>query len=220
MKAIFALCLLLSVTAIAADDRLKVSLLYEFLCPGCQAAITGSFGPALPKGLLQMVDLQLIPYGNASEYQNGSKWSFQCQHGQDECYGNTIENCILAHINDDEKKLSAVVRMEHHAGNGLSADQALENTASELNFDHNEIRTCARGDEGNRLQHAAAVRTPSHSWVPWVLLDGQHANDEDAIVSDIFRWACENYNGANQKPAGCNTTYHVTPKSYMSVMDN
>ena len=220
MKTIVAICLLLSFTAIAADDRLKVTLLYEFLCGGCQQAITTSIGPALPKGLLQMVDLKMVPFGNASEKQNGSGWTFECQHGADECYGNTLENCILAKIDDDLKKFSAIVRMEVHAHKGLTPDQALENAAGELNFDHEMIKTCAKSDEGMNLLHQAALNTPTHKYVPWVLLDGQHASDDDEFditVMGIFDWACENYKGAN-KPTGCSTK--VQERSYMTILDN
>ena len=223
MKAIVALCLLLSVTAIAADDRLNVTLLYEFLCGGCQKAIRTSIGPALSKGLLQMVNLKMVPFGNATEKQNGSSWTFDCQHGADECYGNTIENCMLAHIPDVEKALNALVRMEVHATDGLTPDQCLDNTASELNLDHDLIRSCAKGDEGVTLLHQAAVNTPTHKYVPWVLIDGQHADfdDEFAVTAEgIFEWACGKYQGAN-KPAGCSTTYHKAPRTpLLSLVDN
>lgn len=61
--------------------------------------------------------------------------------------------------------------------------------------------TTPQSDEGNQLQHQAASETdnlvPSHRYVPWVVANGQHDSAiEEAIETDLVRWACDNYKGS------------------------
>merc|ERR1712004_686327 len=37
------------------------------------------------------------PFGKANWTENGNTWDFICQHGPDECFGNKVQACILAH---------------------------------------------------------------------------------------------------------------------------
>lgn len=46
-------------------QRVKISLLYEGLCPGCQQFILNVLYPQIYKGLERIVDIELVPYGNA-----------------------------------------------------------------------------------------------------------------------------------------------------------
>ena len=41
--------------------------------------------------------IEIIPYGNAKEVYDSTlgKYTFTCQHGDNECYGNLIMTCSL-----------------------------------------------------------------------------------------------------------------------------
>jgi len=166
-----------------------------------------------------MVDLSFVPFGNAEETQVGNKWSFTCQHGETECQGNILDNCILAHSSDKKTALQAVVCIEQIANvNGKGFDAALTQCASTYGFSVDDVTTCQNGDEGNALQHSAAVATPGdHEYVPWLVVDGAHpgTTEEDSIFDDVFAWACKNYTGAN-KPAACTTEKKMIVKSINS----
>jgi len=76
------------------DDRVRIDLYTESLCPGCMQVITTSLKTALnTKDFDKIADIHVWIYGNAHETQQGGKWVFTCQHGDDECYGNLLETC-------------------------------------------------------------------------------------------------------------------------------
>ena len=76
------------------DAKVVVDLYYESQCPGCRETITTSFADAVKAdGFFNMATLNLMPYGNAHETQNGDSWDFTCQHGEAECQFNLVESC-------------------------------------------------------------------------------------------------------------------------------
>ena len=84
------------------DKKVSVQLYFESECPGCRQMITGSFKEAFAAdGFLHMAEVNLFPYGNASEKKNADgTWDFTCQHGASECVWNQIETCGLAWVDD------------------------------------------------------------------------------------------------------------------------
>lgn len=75
-------------------DKVKISLYMESLCPGCRIytdlVLVSLMG--IPE-FSDMVDLRLVPYGNGKL--SGDEIS--CQHGADECTGNTLISCMQEH---------------------------------------------------------------------------------------------------------------------------
>jgi interferon gamma-inducible protein 30 len=194
---------------LTSAPKIKIDLMFESLCPGCGQVITTSFGPALEKaGFTDMVDLTLVPYGNASESKQGDNYAFVCQHGATECYGNAIDVCILKHVTDSLQANKAVICIEQVANvNGKGFAAALSQCSATYKFSVDDVEACAKGDEGNALVHAAALATPSnHKYVPWPVVNGAHPeeDDENAIFDDVFSWACNTFTG--NKPAGCSST--------------
>jgi len=62
------------------------------MCPGCSIVISTQVKKAISQpGFFDMVDLTLLPYGNAVK--EGSE--VKCQHGPVECLGNKLEACGL-----------------------------------------------------------------------------------------------------------------------------
>lgn len=74
---------LMSVLCFSSEDgKQKITIAYESECPGCTQLLSGTIQQALNKeGFLDMVDLTLLPYGNAHT-QGGT---VTCQHGPAEC---------------------------------------------------------------------------------------------------------------------------------------
>ncbi|XP_077214331.1 gamma-interferon-responsive lysosomal thiol protein-like isoform X2 [Tasmannia lanceolata] len=77
-----------------SDSAPKVSLglYYETLCPYCSNFIVNFLAKIFKNGLLEIVDLNLVPYGNA---RIGSNETIACQHGPYECLLNTVEACAI-----------------------------------------------------------------------------------------------------------------------------
>ncbi|GJX07415.1 gamma interferon responsive lysosomal thiol reductase family protein [Tanacetum coccineum] len=61
------------------DDKVKLSLYYEALCPYCSDFIVN-------------LDLKLVPWGNTQLAPNNA-WI--CQHGPDECSIDVVEACAI-----------------------------------------------------------------------------------------------------------------------------
>ena len=75
------------------DTPVLVELYYESLCPGCRNFISTMIFPTFDKLRdTGIVKFGLYPYGNAVQKENpDGSWNITCQHGQEECLGNTLE---------------------------------------------------------------------------------------------------------------------------------
>merc|ERR1712166_1539821 len=95
---------------------------------------------------------------------------------------------------------------------------ALKECAERYNFNYRAVRKCSDNAHGNALQHAAAMKTPKDlQYVPWLVVNGSHpaADDENAMLDDIFSWACKNYTGSN-KPVACPHKLSIKSKLCMN----
>lgn len=187
--------------AATCSEKPKISLLVESLCPDSRNAVIKSFGPALAKGLLSMVDVKIIIYGKEQETYNfqTKKWEYTCQNGPSECYGNAFYNSLLKIMGGfSSEYLDAVVCIYQNVDtknrdfdSGIKACTAGREKAF-LNAYH--MAMSFNYIQWQPLIQAASLQTPKYiSNVPWINLNGEHANeaDENAIVKDAFKWACE-----------------------------
>jgi len=204
---LFITILLLSACVQALTDKIKVDFNYASMCPASGRFIISNLGPSLDMGLLDMIDLTIVPYGNAQESKNEEgEWVFTCEHKDDECYGNIMTNCVMDQIPESINKAKAVVCIEQHANyNNQGFIQALYLCAEKFNYSEHFVSNCMGNQHGNALQHAAAIRTPSDlQYVPWLIVDGSHPDvtEENVMLGDIFSWACKKFEGDN-KPVAC-----------------
>ncbi|CAN6724221.1 unnamed protein product [Malus baccata var. baccata] len=70
-------------------QKVTLSVYYETLCPYCATFIEKNLARIFDKGLITILNLRLVPWGNAST-------ATFCQHGQDECYLNSIQACAIS----------------------------------------------------------------------------------------------------------------------------
>lgn len=61
-----------SSVAVAAGEKVELSLYYEALCPYCENFILNYLYKIFDNGLIAIVDLKLSPYGNAKIDSNGT----------------------------------------------------------------------------------------------------------------------------------------------------
>jgi len=199
----------------------QIDLYFETLCPGCQYFITNSFQEFLnnPEHS-QLAKVNFHPYGNAIEEKKGSKYEFTCQHGETECYGNTVEVCALNKL-PYEEGLNYIICMEKGIQNfNNDMKKALESCIEDAELKQN-ILTCAENEEGNELQHQVALDTPNHDYVPWITYNGEHnEKDENRLMDDMIGFLCDlevnknkdvciNYVNKNQKVNAKEKDYEV-----------
>ena len=111
------------IPSVHASSKVRLELFYETLCPYCTRFIVNHLYKIFDNGLIDIVDLNLVPYGNARVGPGGSitcqvffsivleRWvlivNFKgfvliglfvrliLQHGSYECLLNTVEACAI-----------------------------------------------------------------------------------------------------------------------------
>ena len=195
--------------------KVAVEVYYEALCPDCERFVRDTLRPALlPEagpGLEGVVDLRLVPAGNAKV---GAGGAIECQHGAPECLGNRLENCVLAHYPHDAA-WPWVACFE--SAKELGPDTLLgvgKHCAARLGVDWDKITACGVREHGDGdALHRAALRatdalSPPHKYVPWVLVDGKQICDASGDCP-LVEAVCDAYAGPGAKPPMCGPTAAV-----------
>ena len=159
----------------------KITIYMESLCPYCIEFITTSIKEFYTKVTKPNVAyIEIIPYGNAQETYDltTNKYSFTCQHGDNECYGNLISTCSLNVLGRVNGQLNIICLLENIYNFNRNFDSTLEYCLSSEPEILQEIKDCVISDMGNIYQHQMAQKTGDHKGVPWILVDGVY--DEDA----------------------------------------
>ncbi|XP_071373484.1 gamma-interferon-inducible lysosomal thiol reductase [Centroberyx affinis] len=184
-------------------ESVKVGLYYESLCPGCRGFLTEML---FPTWLLlgDIMDVTLVPFGNAEETLVEKKYIFTCQHGPPECLGNMIETCVM---NMTGSAAFQIIYCMESASDVIKAAESCVGLFSP-NVNWGNIMSCVKGDLGNQLMHQNAKMTnalvPPHKYVPWVTINGEHTDELEAkAMSSLFSLVCSLYKGT--KPEACGT---------------
>lgn len=182
------------------------TLYFESLCPFCKYFITSQLYPTF-KAIGDIMNLALVPYGNAREKQVGNKWQFTCQHGKEECYGNLIETCAIHYHPSTTDYFPFIHCIEKSQSNPR---ESAPGCAKRLGLDYSQIKNCADGPLGNTLEHQMGLKTeslqPPRKYVPWVTLNGVHTKKIQSEASkDLKKLICDTYQGS-PKPDACSKT--------------
>lgn len=134
--------------------------------------------------------------------------TFNCQHGEKECYGNMIELCAINHYPNIQ--WDYILCQESSVD---FSDEGVTKCAEEAGMDASVILKCANGKEGPLLHLEAADKTPEHNGVPWVIVDGKVKTDQDDLIDMI----CDAYKG--EKPKPCNQSLEELVKHSSKDID-
>ncbi|KAI3682506.1 hypothetical protein L1987_82534 [Smallanthus sonchifolius] len=179
--------------AVATGEKVELSLYYEALCPYCEFFILNYLYKIFDNGLISIVDLKLSPYGNAKIRSNGT---VVCQHGEWECVLNTVEACAIHAWPVVSDHFPFIYCVE-----GLTYEEKYdewESCFAKLNLDPKPVTDCINSGYGHELalQYADEINAlkPPHTYVPWVVVDGQPLYDD---YPDFVSFICKAYKGSN-----------------------
>jgi len=83
------------ITTCAAATPVKVLVCTESLCPDCEQFVQKQLVPIYSQLGPDVIDLQVVPYGNARRRINSTTTTIECQHGVGECDANVYELCAI-----------------------------------------------------------------------------------------------------------------------------
>ncbi|KAF5273398.1 hypothetical protein FQA39_LY07415 [Lamprigera yunnana] len=190
------------------NDTLKVSIYYEALCPDSARFITTQLHSTYEKiGFFLEVDL--VPYGKASQTLKNNKWHFKCQHGPEECIGNKQQACALAKIDDQWKVVQFVNCL---MSNYDPVDKKLiEECATALEISAARIFNCSESSEGDELLARYGNQTlalhPRVSFVPTIIYNDVF--DSELHYSSLYNFLGTACTILAHKPNGCSSVLRI-----------
>ncbi|XP_075166563.1 GILT-like protein 1 [Haematobia irritans] len=148
------------------NEKLKVLVLYESLCPDSVRFMKQQLGPNYGE-LKNHIDLALVPFGKSFSENNGAQ--FYCQHGPKECLGNRQQSCILQQTKDQDQQVEFAVCQMTTALRSDGIDECAESSGLSSDID-----TCMTSELGTLLQLEAERITHSYkpTFVPTIVYDG------------------------------------------------
>ncbi|KAI4318320.1 hypothetical protein L6164_026107 [Bauhinia variegata] len=173
------------------SQKVSLALYYESLCPYSANFIVNYLTNLFKSDLISIVDLKLVPWGNARLKGNNT---FTCQHGPYECLLNTVEACAINIWPDLDEHFPFINCIET-----LVYDRKYlewKSCFQKLDLNPKPILDCSEGGYGKELdlQYAAETNSlqPPHKYVPWVVVDGKPLYED---YENFISYICEAYQG-------------------------
>ncbi|KAJ0088992.1 hypothetical protein Patl1_31416 [Pistacia atlantica] len=172
---------LLLLVSPSCGQNVTLSVYYETLCPYCADFIVNHLVKLFQNGIISIVNLHLIPWGNAFIQPDGT---VMCQHGPGECLLNTIEACTISVYPDVVQHFGFI-----HCVERLSLEKRQA-----------EWMDCFKI---TKLEQKYATETaqlnPPHRFVPWVVVNDQSLQED---YMNFISYLCRAYKGT-QVPEAC-----------------
>ncbi|OMO97659.1 Gamma interferon inducible lysosomal thiol reductase GILT [Corchorus olitorius] len=158
------------------QKKVNLNLYYESLCPYCRNFIVTQLVKLFNTDLLNIVNLRLVPWGNAQVSKPNKTIICQRKHFN---FIYCIENQGL-HNKDGQ----------HSNG----ADSVWKACSARLGMDQNLIKNCYDSGYGRKLLLNYATETdnlqPKHLFVPWVTVNNQPLYDK---YEGFINYVCNAY---------------------------
>ncbi|KAH8025273.1 hypothetical protein MRX96_049922 [Rhipicephalus microplus] len=168
-----------------------LTLYYEGLCPDCHDFFLDQLWPTYNK-LEEFMNVDLVPFGKAHMTVTNHTTTFECQHGPQECYVNTVQACAVKYVHPIKKLINFVACMFRQDDPAKSGQLCADNVGTHWAA----LDKCSGGPEGEQLLRKMGERTlalkPPMKWVPYVQINGVHDDNIESLVeTDLFGFACE-----------------------------
>ncbi|CAD5214709.1 unnamed protein product [Bursaphelenchus xylophilus] len=188
-------------TTKSKGQKLRLTLLYESLCPYCERFIIGTFYTDIYLKYADKVEFELVPYGNAKIGKNGQ---VLCQHGTPECAGNKYEACVIHYFEDPIPFVRCLEQQLPQTDIVKAATKcyATFKTSADLAA---RVTTCYNTDLADQLHRAHGARTdaigPEKKYgVPWLLFNNVSLGSAQKY-GDSFKYAIDDWYIPNENDA-------------------
>ncbi|KAJ0170087.1 hypothetical protein K1T71_014693 [Dendrolimus kikuchii] len=167
------------------DNKVKIAVYYESLCPDSKRFITQQLAPVW-RDFRGVVKVKLVPYGKSTHDKVNGKWQFTCHHGEDECYGNKMQSCILKDKSlQDTDKMELIICLMSQTNPDKSLDTCL--TQANKTAESLKLKRCASNEQGDNLLAAYGDKTDAVqrplSFVPTIVINEKF---DQAIQDEAF----------------------------------
>ncbi|CAK1554467.1 unnamed protein product [Leptosia nina] len=185
------------------DNKVKIAVYYESLCPDSKRFITTQLAPVW-RDFRGAVKVKMVPYGKSTHDKVNGKWQFLCHHGADECYGNKLQACILKDKGlVDTEKMEMIICLMNQPNPDKSLDTCLDQVKRQAESD--KLKKCAAGEQGDNLLAAYGDKTDTVqrplSFVPTVIINEKFDQAiQDEAFKDLKAVVCR---VSTNKPATC-----------------
>lgn len=175
-------------TSLFTDERVKIQLYYECLCPDCRDFDTTQFkGTVITLG--SYLDIKLYPYGNAQTVKHDGQVEFICQHGPTECYGNKLHACAIDYLKNVTAAVfyNSCMMDQSQVGRG-SDDAAADVCGYSMGINSEPIKQCAKSARGTELleYYGEESKKANFNSVPHILINGVE-NSGDNFLQDVCK---------------------------------
>ncbi|KAK7339935.1 hypothetical protein VNO77_20622 [Canavalia gladiata] len=180
-----------------ASQKVNLSVYYESLCLPCATFIVRNLEVIFNNGLINILNLQLVPWANA--YVNKTNNSMICQNGPDECELNSLEACAL-NVWNVNKSFGLISCFELLSIEGKHKNW--QDCFNQLDLPKDPILNCYNGGNGTEIGQKyinEAAYTPLEI-LPWVVVNNQSIGKD---YENFTRYVCEAYRGI-PVPEACN----------------
>ncbi|XP_028764542.1 gamma-interferon-responsive lysosomal thiol protein-like [Neltuma alba] len=197
----FSLCfpILQAEGATSSPEKVNLTVYYESLGKPCAEFIIRNLGEVFNGDLIDIVNLQLVPWANASI--NSTNNSISCQNGPDECKLNSLESCVLNLWDDVNKNYALIYCFEFLVIEGRL--EKWESCFSELDLPQQPVLKCYNQGKGTQLGRKYVNETanlkPLCKFLPWVMVNNQSIGKDYA---NFTTFVCKAYKGPTL-PAAC-----------------
>lgn len=179
----------------AGGGKVKVDVYFSSLCSDTMRFFTNQLEPTW-RQIKDIVDLNLIPFGKARATPTASgDYTFECQHGPDECHGNKVMACIQNSfpIDTQVKMIHCMMSKSYPAFAGPQCSQ-------QLGIEWAPLDRCANSATGSLLLYQNGVKTsalnPRVYFIPTITIDGQYTRSQlRTSLRSLKNQICQFYKG-------------------------
>ncbi|XP_063358054.1 gamma-interferon-inducible lysosomal thiol reductase-like [Cydia amplana] len=170
-------------------DTVSLKVYYESHCPGSVKFFKEQLAPSLER-LGRHLEVLMIPYGHAKTYYENGRYTFECQHGDVECYGNMLHACAIDVARNNTKAALFNACIMERTNDYNTLNYLVNSCGHQYNISAYAIWETMNTGRGAMLLKGYGDETHAlrPRYVPYVVLDGAVA--DSVTTNHLGYFAC------------------------------